>query len=131
MEIHWLTALFRYSKQSYIEKVIQKSDGKLVVIDFFATWCGTSSSSSSFLKAPTDDVSTGPCRAIAPQIEKFDKEYTDVDFYKIDVDETPDVSGELGVRAMPTFVFFKNGEKVAEVVGANPSAVKAAIIANK
>ena len=39
----------------------------------------------------------------------------------------PDVAQEVGVRAMPTFIIFKNGEKVGEVVGANPPALKAAI----
>ena len=48
-------------------------------------------------------------------------------FYKLDVDEVPDVAQELGVRAMPTFLIFKNGEKVGEVVGANERAIKAAI----
>ncbi|KNG87533.1 hypothetical protein ANOM_004390 [Aspergillus nomiae NRRL 13137] len=38
-----------------------------------------------------------------------------------------DVAAELGVRAMPSFYFFRNGEKVGEVIGANPAAVKAAI----
>lgn len=46
---------------------------------------------------------------------------------KIDVDEVPDVAQELGIRAMPTFLIFKDGEKVQEVVGANPQALKAAI----
>ncbi|KAK4968748.1 Thioredoxin amt13 [Elasticomyces elasticus] len=53
--------------------------------------------------------------------------YTDVRFYKLDVDEVPDVAQELGIRAMPTFVLFKDGEKVGEVVGANPKALEAAI----
>lgn len=48
-------------------------------------------------------------------------------FYKLDVDEVPDVAQELGVRAMPTFLVFKNGEKVAEVVGANEKAIRAAV----
>lgn len=48
-------------------------------------------------------------------------------FIKLDVDEVPDVAQELGVRAMPTFMIFKDGEKVGEVVGANPPALKAAI----
>jgi thioredoxin 1 len=50
-----------------------------------------------------------------------------VHFIKLDVDEVPDVAQELGIRAMPTFLIFKNGEKVGEVVGANPPALKAAI----
>lgn len=46
-----------------------------------------------------------------------------MDFYKLDVDEVTSVAAELGVRAMPTFYFFKGGEKVGEVVGANPKAI--------
>lgn len=53
--------------------------------------------------------------------------YPTAKFYKIDVDEVPDVAQELGIRAMPTFILFKNGEKVAEVVGANKKALEAAI----
>ncbi|KAL0634377.1 thioredoxin trx1 [Maublancomyces gigas] len=54
-------------------------------------------------------------------------DYPDVDFFKVDVDKLSSVASELGVRAMPTFYFFKKGEKVGEVVGANPPALKAAI----
>ena len=54
--------------------------------------------------------------------------YSSVRFYKIDVDELPDVAQELGIRAMPTFMVFKSGEKVAEVVGADEKAVEAAIV---
>jgi thioredoxin 1 len=61
---------------------------------------------------------------IAPKVEAFSVDYTDVLFYKVDVDELNQVASEVGVRAMPTFMLFKNGEKVAEVVGANPSALK-------
>lgn len=47
----------------------------------------------------------------------------DVHFVKFDVDELPELSRELGVRAMPTFLFFKDGEKTDEIVGANPPAL--------
>lgn len=56
--------------------------------------------------------------------------YPNARFFKLDVDEVPDVAQELGIRAMPTFLLFKNGEKVAEVVGANPKALEAAIKSN-
>jgi len=85
---------------------------KLVVLDCYATWCG-------------------PCRAIAPKVIQFSVDYADVDFYKVDVDEVPDVASKLGVRAMPTFCFFKGGENIGEVVGANHSALKAAIEKHK
>ncbi len=50
--------------------------------------------------------------------------YPSARFYKIDVDELPEVAQELGVRAMPTFMVFKDGEKVGEVVGANRQALE-------
>ena len=49
-------------------------------------------------------------------------------FYKLDVDEVVDVAQELGVRAMPTFMVFKNGQKVGEVVGANQKALEALVV---
>lgn len=58
---------------------------------------------------------------------RFSDAFPSAHFVKIDVDEVPDVAQELGIRAMPTFVIFKNGEKVQEVVGANPRALEAAI----
>jgi len=58
---------------------------------------------------------------------RFSKTYPDAKFYKLDVDEVPDVAQELGVRAMPTFLLFKDGEKLSEVVGANPKALETAI----
>ncbi|MCJ1477647.1 Cytoplasmic thioredoxin isoenzyme 2 [Lambiella insularis] len=79
-----------------------------MVIDCFATWCG-------------------PCKVIAPKVVEFSNEYKDARFYKVDVDEVPDVAQELAIRAMPTFVLFKDGELAETVVGASPPALEAAI----
>lgn len=46
--------------------------------------------------------------------------YANVNFVKIDVDAVPEVAGELGIRAMPTFMLFKDGQKVDELTGASP-----------
>ncbi|QKX58465.1 uncharacterized protein TRUGW13939_05589 [Talaromyces rugulosus] len=98
--------------KSQFDSTVLASD-KLVVVDAFAEWCG-------------------PCKAIAPKIEEFSKQFENVvSFVKFDVDDSPDVAQELGIRAMPTFLLFKNGEKVGEVVGANPPAILAAIENNK
>ncbi|KAL1652209.1 thioredoxin trx1 [Diplodia intermedia] len=94
------------SNKSEWDSALQAPD--LVVLDCFATWCG-------------------PCKVIAPQVVKFSEAYPNAKFYKLDVDEVPDVAQELGIRAMPTFLLFKGGEKVGEVVGANPKALEAAI----
>lgn len=61
---------------------------------------------------------------------RFSQTYPEARFFKLDVDEVPDVAQELGVRAMPTFLLFKDGDKIAEVVGANPKALEAAIKSN-
>lgn len=60
-------------------------------------------------------------------LHRFSDTYPEARFYKLDVDEVPDVAQELGIRAMPTFLLFKNNKRVGEVVGANPKALEAAI----
>eukprot|EP01134_Creolimax_fragrantissima_P007224 CFRG7224T1 len=73
---------------------------KLVVIDFFAVWCG-------------------PCKVISPFVESLEEKYANVSFVKVDVDELEELAGECGIQAMPTFQFYKGGKKVAELKGAN------------
>lgn len=81
----------------------------LVVLDCGAVWCG-------------------PYRLIAPKISQLAIDYPQVNFYNLDVEEVPELAADLGVGAtMPAFFFFKNGVKVGDFVGANLSAVKAAI----
>lgn len=84
------------------------SQNKLIVIDFFATWCG-------------------PCKTIAPDFVKLSEEYKDVIFLKVDVDDCGGLDEKFSVSAMPTFAFVKNGKKVDEVVGANINSVKTKI----
>ncbi|KAG8912910.1 hypothetical protein FRC01_004838 [Tulasnella sp. 417] len=64
----------------------------------------------------------GPCRIISPVFEAHSQsgKYGAVEFYKLDVDGVPDASEEAGIRAMPTFMVFKDGQKIDELVGASP-----------
>ncbi|KAK5806579.1 hypothetical protein VI817_000837 [Penicillium citrinum] len=91
------------SKAEWTEKVVNSKEP--VLVDFFATWCG-------------------PCKAISPQIEKLSIAHENVKFFQVDVDKVADVAAENGISAMPTFLFFKNGEKVETVRGANPPAIQ-------
>ena len=79
-----------------------------MVIDCMATWCA-------------------PCKIIAPEVVKMSNAYPSARFYKLDVDEVPDVAQELAVRAMPTFLVFRDGEKVGEVVGTNMKALEGSV----
>ncbi|GAA5998349.1 thioredoxin family protein [Rhodotorula paludigena] len=84
------------------------STDKLVVIDFWATWCG-------------------PCKVIGPVFEKLEPTFPDLEFFKCDVDDQEQIAGEVGIKAMPTFAFYKNGEKVGTVVGADPNKLRDAL----
>lgn len=57
---------------------------------------------------------------IAPRVVEFSQKYSDANYLKVDVDELPDLAQEYGIRAMPTFMIFKDGKKVDELIGANP-----------
>ncbi|AET38239.1 Trx3p Ecym_2518 [Eremothecium cymbalariae DBVPG len=85
------------------------SNKKLSLIDFYATWCG-------------------PCKAISPHIANLSQEFKDINFYKVDVDENPDIARHCRITAMPTFVFFQSGDNLGKVVGADPKGIKEGLI---
>ena len=73
---------------------------KLVVIDFWAEWCG-------------------PCRLVGPFVEELAQEYAGkVEIGKMNVDENVDTPNEYGIRNIPTILFFKDGKLVDKQVGA-------------
>ena len=83
------------------------SSDKLTVVDFFADWCG-------------------PCKMVAPILEELENEYLNiVDFCKFDIDgdEEMEISAKYNVRAVPTIMFFKNGEALDTILGAVPKTV--------
>ncbi|KIM31579.1 hypothetical protein M408DRAFT_14813 [Serendipita vermifera MAFF 305830] len=90
-----------------LNKLIGKQ-GKLTVIDFHATWCG-------------------PCKMIAPTFEKLSKDYTSVNFVKVDVDQAQEVAQKYSVTAMPTFVFIKGSDVVHTIRGARSAELSSSV----
>lgn len=81
-----------------------KSGDLPLVVDFWATWCG-------------------PCRMVAPIISELSAAYDGkVVIGKCDVEENEDLASEFGIRNIPTILFFKGGEVVNKLVGAQPKA---------
>ncbi|KAF9189546.1 hypothetical protein BGZ51_005619 [Haplosporangium sp. Z 767] len=94
--------------KSELDSQLTAAGSRLVVVDFFATWCG-------------------PCITLAPMLESLERKHNSTVFAKIDVDTAQDCAGEYKVTAMPTIVFFKNSSEVGRVVGANVSEIQAMI----
>ncbi|KAL0277834.1 UNVERIFIED_CONTAM: hypothetical protein PYX00_004978 [Menopon gallinae] len=88
-----------------LEVKLQEAGDKLVVLDFYAVWCG-------------------PCKLMAPKIEELEKTLPNVVFMKIDVDDNEEIAAEYEISAMPTFVFIKNGNKLDSFSGANYNKLK-------
>jgi len=88
-----------------LRSLIQRNPTKLVVVDWFATWCG-------------------PCQAIAPVYEQLSVEHKGVVFIGADIEEMPDASAQAGVQAVPCFHFIKGNELVAVLTGADEVKLK-------
>ena len=74
----------------------------VAVVDFFATWCG-------------------PCKMLSPVLEEISGKLAGkADFYKVDVDEAPQLAGQYQVNSVPCLVLFKNGELVSQSLGFKP-----------
>lgn len=84
----------------------------LVVVDFFATWCG-------------------PCIAFKPKYMEIANENPDVKFLKVDVDKHEDLVHKYRIQSMPTFVLIKDGQVVDKFSGANDANLRRSILKNK
>ena len=85
---------------SFAAAVIERSKDTLVLVDFWAEWCG-------------------PCKAVAPVLEELAANYAGkLDVVKVDVDSNRECAAEYAIAGIPTVVLFKDGAEVAREVGA-------------
>ena len=76
----------------------------VVVVDFFATWCG-------------------PCKMLSPVIDELSGELENVNFVKVDIDQSMDLAQKFNIVSVPTLKVFKNGEEVDTLMGFMPKEV--------
>ena len=76
----------------------------VVGVDFFATWCG-------------------PCKMLSPVIDELSGELENVNFVKVDIDQSMDLAQKFKIVSVPTLKVFKNGEEVDTLMGFMPKEV--------
>lgn len=84
-----------------IVDIKEKSKNQLIMVDFFANWCG-------------------PCKTLGPIIEKVSEE-TGINLLKVNVDEFKDLTSFLNIRGIPVVIFFKDGIEIERITGMNPA----------
>jgi len=88
-----------------------KLHGEKLLVDFFADWCG-------------------PCRMLGPRLERLESQYPDVKFVKVNVDSSQEYSADMGIRSVPTIMFFEGPSKIGTSTGVQPDTYYKEIIEN-
>jgi thioredoxin 1 len=92
-----LKAMEQATREDWTEKV-EKAEGD-VLVDYWAEWCG-------------------PCRMVAPELEKLEGLREHFKVVKVNVDEQPELARQAGVLSIPTMVLMRSGSEVGRIVGA-------------
>lgn len=87
----------KHLTKSEFDQAVNAGDD-LVVVDFFATWCG-------------------PCKMLGPVVERMAEQHPEVHFYKVDIDEENDLAARFQVMSVPTLLYMKKGQILAKSVG--------------
>ena len=83
------------------EVVSLQKEGKKILLDLWAPWCG-------------------PCRSLIPRLEQLDGNYENIEFVKVNVDENRDFAVAFGIRSVPTVIIFDGEQEIDRLTGAQP-----------
>lgn len=98
------------TRATFAAEVLAASHDRLVLVDFWADWCG-------------------PCKALAPVLEHVAEQRADrLKVVKVNVDEQPQLSVDHGIRALPTLLLFRDGQVVQQLVGLQSAEAILAVI---
>lgn len=78
-----------------------KNQGKKVLVQYTASWCG-------------------PCRSLTPKLERLEKNYEDVSFVKVDVEQNIEHISTLNITSVPTVILYDGNNMISRSVGAQP-----------
>ena len=90
--------MLKHANESNFNEMTGKG---LVLVDFFATWCG-------------------PCKMLGPVLEDMASDRDSIDIVKVDIDESMNLARQYGSMSVPTLVLFKDGQVVAQTSGFQP-----------
>lgn len=87
----------RELNESNFNEVIE-SRNSISIVDFYADWCG-------------------PCKMLSPILEDLSNEYTNINFYKVNVDDSSNLARNYGIMSIPTLIIFKNSSIEKTLIG--------------
>ena len=83
------------------ENFDKEAKSGVVIVDFFASWCG-------------------PCQMMGPVFDELSDEVEGVKFARVSTEDSPDLASLYAVRSIPCFIIFKDGEEVDRIIGGQP-----------
>jgi thioredoxin 1 len=80
------------------ESDFDENSKKMIAVKFWASWCG-------------------PCKAIEPNVQKMEKEFENVDFVSVDVDQVPALAKKYKIKSLPSLLLIKGGNEINRING--------------